>query len=341
MGMIEKTAIIPIVHRKGAKPQIVIDKVKRRIYRRGRSSVFTADDFADISNRASIDLALYRLAKRGTIWRITRGLYLYPEFEPNLAVAAPSVEAIASALAAAGRMRLQPSGAYAANLLGLSEQVPMKVVYLTDGGSRRVRVDRGEIIFRRASPRNMATAGRLGGLVIQALRYLGPDAVDDNLIRRLRASVPEEKRKLRSTSWRARQGRCVCRSSRNGSSLRAPPRSSSPPRYLTRPSASSSVRTFSGRRRAAPLTGQDDSPRVHSLASSRSRRVWRDFGRGQPSLSPKRRPHPRRLHLPLISFRSASTVRLRWTARELGETQGVLRRRSYRTLQVKQEPRWS
>ena len=161
----------------------------------GRSSVLTADNFADIANRASIDLVLSRLAKRGTIRRIARGLYLYPKAGPHAGEAAPSVQSVASAIAKAGRMRLLPSGAHAANLLGLSEQVPMKVVFLTDGGSRRILVGRREIIFRRSTPRNMAAAGRLGGLVVQALRYLGPSAVNDSLMPRLRAVVPEAERR--------------------------------------------------------------------------------------------------------------------------------------------------
>ena len=108
----------------------------------GRSSVLTADNFSDIANRASIDLVLSRLAQRGTVRRIARGLYLYPKAGLSAGEAAPSVQSVASAIAKAGRMRLQPSGAYAANLLGLSEQVPMKVVFLTDGGSRRILVGR-------------------------------------------------------------------------------------------------------------------------------------------------------------------------------------------------------
>jgi len=173
----------------------------------GRSSVVTADNFADIANRASIDLVLSRLSQRGTIRRIARGLYLYPKTGPNAEEAVAPVEAVASAIAKAGRMKLQPSGAYAANLLGLSEQVPMKVVFLTDGGSRRMLVGKREIIFRRSTPRNMAAAGRLGGLVVQALRYLGQDAIDRELVRRLRAAVPKEARQkvlkdaLSAPSW--------------------------------------------------------------------------------------------------------------------------------------------
>lgn len=192
--MIEKSTIISIMRKQRKNSQIIMDKVKRRIYRRGRSSVFTADDFADIGTRAAIDLVLSRLAIRGTIQRIARGLYHYPKVDPVLGNTKPSIEAIVRAVAGAGRMRLQPSGAYAANLLGLSEQVPMRVVYLTDGASRRIRVEKMEIVFKRATPRNLHAAGRLGGLVVQALRYLGRDAVDEALAGRLRDAVPARKR---------------------------------------------------------------------------------------------------------------------------------------------------
>ena len=74
-------------------------------------------------------------------------------------------------------------------MLGLSEQVPAKAIFLTDAADRRVTVGRQEIILKRTTPRNMATAGRTSGLVIQALRYLGrrhvDDAVVDVLARRL------------------------------------------------------------------------------------------------------------------------------------------------------------
>jgi hypothetical protein len=94
----------------------------------------------------------------------------------------PSVELVAKALRGRDAVRLQPSGAYAANRLGLSEQVPMKVLFLTDGVPRRVRIGKLQIIIRRTTPRNMATAGRISGLVIQALRYLGQRHVDDRVV---------------------------------------------------------------------------------------------------------------------------------------------------------------
>lgn len=107
----------------------------------------------------------------------------------------PSPDAVARALAGRDAFRLQPSGAYAANLLGLSTQIPMKIVYLTDGRSRTVQIGKKQIILKRTTPRNMATAGRISGLVIQALRHLGRQHVDDDVIAQLDRRLDADARK--------------------------------------------------------------------------------------------------------------------------------------------------
>ncbi len=99
------------------------------------------------------------------------------------------------ALAFRDRLRLQPSGAYAANLLGLSEQVPAKVVFLTDGATRAARIGSTTIQLRRTTPRNMATAGRLSGLLIQALRALGKRRVTPQRIAHLKRTLPPAERR--------------------------------------------------------------------------------------------------------------------------------------------------
>jgi hypothetical protein len=152
--------------------------------------VFTPRDFLGLASRPAITSALSRQTDAGTIRHLGRGLYDYPKLHPSLGPLAPTPEALAKALAGRDRVRLQPSGAYAANLLGLSEQVPAKVVFLTDGPSRLVRVGAMTVQLRRTTPRNMAAAGRPSGLVIQALRYLGPEHVTAERIARLRRTLP-------------------------------------------------------------------------------------------------------------------------------------------------------
>jgi hypothetical protein len=97
---------------------------------------------------------------------------------------------VAKALAGKDRIRLQPAGAYATNLLGLSEQIPAKVVFLTDGASRTVKVGQQEIQLRRTTPRNMAAAGRLSGLLMQAFRHLGEPHITPARVDHLKRTLP-------------------------------------------------------------------------------------------------------------------------------------------------------
>lgn len=181
--------------------------VRSRIYGHGKGWVFTPKHFRDLGGTAAIDSCLRRLKAAGTIRQLARGLYDYPVNDPVLGVVAPSADAIARALVARDVIRIQPSGAYAANVLGLSNQVPSRIVFLTDGPARKVKIGKREIILQHTTPRNMATAGRISGTLIQALRHLGKDQVDDNvttiLRRHLAAADPTAIRKdlVHAPAW--------------------------------------------------------------------------------------------------------------------------------------------
>src|SRR5580704_17817186 len=170
-------------------------RILARIHGRGRGSVFVPADFLDLGSREAVDVALHRLARKGTIRRLARGVYDFPKEHPVLGPLQPSDEAVARALAGRDRIRLQPAGAYAANALGLSEQVPAKAVFLTDGPSRTVKIGSMTIQLRQTTPRNMAAAGRLSGLVIQAFRELGKESVTPARIEQLRRTLPADKRR--------------------------------------------------------------------------------------------------------------------------------------------------
>jgi hypothetical protein len=167
-----------------------------RIRGSGRGSVIVPTDFLDLGSRQAVGLALHRLAKKGAIRRLARGVYDFPKQHPVLGTLSPSADAIAEALAGRDRTRLQPTGAYAANALGLSEQVPAKAVFLTDGPSRTVKIGPMTIQLRRTTPRNMAAAGRLSGLLIQAFRDLGKDHVTTKHIEHLKRTLPPEERRI-------------------------------------------------------------------------------------------------------------------------------------------------
>jgi len=180
--------------RASAEPSIEAD-IARRVRGAKPGTVFTPALFAGIGSRAAIDKALQRLAARGDLRRLSRGLYDKPRHDPLLGTLWPSVDAVVAALMGKDKLRLQPTGAYAANLLGLSDQVPARVEFLTDGTSRTVKAGPMQIVLKRTTPRQMAAAGRTSGLVIQALRSLGADHLTPERLSRLRRTLPVEQRR--------------------------------------------------------------------------------------------------------------------------------------------------
>src|SRR5438094_8769019 len=161
----------------------------------GRGSVIVPSDFLDLARRPMVDLALHRLAKKKAIRRLARGVYDFPKQHPVLGPISPSADTIAHALAGRDRTRLQPAGAYAANALGLSDQVPAKAVFLTDGPSRTVKLGPMTIQLRQTTPRNMAAAGRLSGLLMQPLRGWGGEHVTRPRREHRKRTLPADKRR--------------------------------------------------------------------------------------------------------------------------------------------------
>lgn len=173
------------------------NRIQKRVRAAPDDTVFHAGQFLDLDTRTAVDQALSRLARSGGLRRLARGLYHRPRQHPVLGEISPPVEAVATALAGRDRVRLQPFGGYAANLLRLSEQVPARVVFLTDGKPRTARIGRQVIELRRASPRMMAAAGRMTGLVIAGLRYIGKANISPSRVAHLRKLLsPADRRRL-------------------------------------------------------------------------------------------------------------------------------------------------
>lgn len=175
--------------------QAIEKKVVSRVFGKKRGWVFTPSAFGDLGSDMSVRQALKSLSDRQLIRRLARGLYDYPKQHPKLGQLTPTPEDIAQALAGKDRLRILASGAYAANLLGLSLQVPARVIFLTDGNARNIKVGNQEIVLKRTTPRNMAATGRVSGLVIQALRHLGRKHVDDEVVRKLNARLSDDDRR--------------------------------------------------------------------------------------------------------------------------------------------------
>ena len=169
--------------------------IRDKIVRTGRGRVFIAKDFLDLGSRDAVDQALSRLAKTGDIQRLGRGLYQDPQMNKRLGISvAPDADEIADALGRQTGCRVTPSGAFAANQLGLSTQVPAKPVYLTDGRSRQVKVGNSVFTIKHVAPKELPVGSRMSATVFQALKHLGKDAIDDRAIARLRRLLPAKAR---------------------------------------------------------------------------------------------------------------------------------------------------
>ena len=167
----------------------ILLKIKR--FPKGKP-IFPAD-FKGRGSEAAIKMTLLRLVKEGKLDRVAHGIYVVPKVNPRLGKIPPSLEEIAQAIADRDHARIRPSGVYALNRLGLSTQVPMKLVYITDGAPRHVRVGGRTIKFKTASPRTMAYKGKISGLVVQAFRELGQKGVTSEMTSKVKALLRNEK----------------------------------------------------------------------------------------------------------------------------------------------------
>lgn len=148
-----------------------------------KGSVLFVDDFLDYGNSESVKKALLRLKEKNILVRLAHGIYLFPKIDKELGVLFPSTEDIAKAIARRDKARIVLTGVQALNKLGLSSQVPMKVVYLTDGATRTVKVGKRTISFKKTSPKNLLTQGEISSLVIQALKTIGQKNIDNETIK--------------------------------------------------------------------------------------------------------------------------------------------------------------
>jgi hypothetical protein len=184
------------------------DKIVSRIYGNGRGWAFSQADFADLGSRSAIDLALHRREKEGLIRRVLRGIYDYPRFSRVLEKpVSPDIDQVAHALARKFGWRIQPDGPTAQNLLGLSTQVPAKVIYLSDGPDRSYVVGRTSLAFDHTVLKEAGFKLPESRLVVQALKAYGEGRITPKIITLIRKKLdPKLRQRIlldtkTSTGW--------------------------------------------------------------------------------------------------------------------------------------------
>ncbi len=170
-------------------------KIECSIENYGRGRIFFADDFVSMGSAENIRQALGRFTKSEKIVRVANGIYCYPEIDDKLGlgVLMPSFDQIANAIAERSHVRIVPTGDYALNVLGLSTQVPMNYVYLTDGSPRKVEITGGRgIVFKKTAPKNLSFKNRLAMLVTSALKSIGRDNVTQEQVSQIEQLLRKE-----------------------------------------------------------------------------------------------------------------------------------------------------
>jgi hypothetical protein len=167
----------------------ILDKVKKA----KRGSLYFTESFLSVGTAKAVSKALERLTKEGELQRVAHGIYVRPEIDPVVGPVTPGIEAIAAAIAKRDKARIIPTGVYALNRLGLSTQVPLNVVYLTDGAARKVKIGKRTIAFKKATPKNVAAIGEISRMAIQALRTIGKEKVTPDEIEKIQQLLKKEK----------------------------------------------------------------------------------------------------------------------------------------------------
>jgi len=159
---------------------------------RAKGKIYFLDDFVSIGSSESIRKSLSALVKRGTLVRLTHGIYLYPKIDAEFGILYPSVDDVCKAIAKRDKARIEPTGVFALHSLGLSTQMPVNVVYLTDGIPRKIKYGNRFIKFKKTAPKNLSMKGKVSGLAIAALKQLGKNGITPEVQLQLAKALKKE-----------------------------------------------------------------------------------------------------------------------------------------------------
>lgn len=153
--------------------QSIEKQIERSIKSKPKGSLVMNDDYSSFGSSSAIRKALDRLEDKKVILRVAQGIYVRPKVNKHIGPLIPTAEEVAVAISKRDKIRTVPTGSYALNALGLSTQVPMNIVLLSDGSPREIKIGKRKIKFKKTTPKNLMAKGKISRLVIQALKQLG------------------------------------------------------------------------------------------------------------------------------------------------------------------------
>lgn len=174
--------------------QSIENKIERSIKNKLRGALILPGDFFTYGSSEAIRKALDRLEDKKIIVRVAHGIYVRPKMSEFIGPILPTAEEIAEAIAKRDKIRTVPAGSYALNALGLSTQVPMNIVLLTDGSPRTIKIGKRTIKFKKTTPKNLVAKGKISRLAIQALKELGNAKVSEQEVQKIITLLKNEDR---------------------------------------------------------------------------------------------------------------------------------------------------
>lgn len=171
-------------------------RIENKIKSMKRGSILFPSNFDDKGNVEVVKKSLLRLENKKFLVRLAHGIYLYPKQDKLLGILYPTIEEIAVAIAERDKARIIPTGTTALNKLGLSTQIPMNIVFLTDGAPRSIVVGKRTIKLKRTSPKNLAVKGEITSLIIQALKEIGKDNITAEQLEKIKIQLEKEKQEI-------------------------------------------------------------------------------------------------------------------------------------------------
>ena len=168
----------------------IASAVKQKVSQIEEGNLFTINDFDDLNSDNVVMRTLSRLQKEEKIVRVATGIYMNPKMT-KFGILFPTIDTIAHKIAERDKAQIMPTGSTALNLLGLSTQVPMNAVYITNGSKRRIKVGKRNIVFKNAVQKNFQYKGKLLPLIIIALKELGEKNVTADIIEKITNLIHE------------------------------------------------------------------------------------------------------------------------------------------------------
>jgi len=172
------------------------DQIENIIKKQKAGKILFSKDFQNLDNSGAVRVALHRIVKRGSLKRIARGIFVKPKFNELVGEILPTTEEIAIAIAKRDKARILPTGIYAMHMLGLSTQIPLKLVYLTDGSPRTIKLGKRTIKFKKSTPKNLSLKGQISRLVVQALKEIGKDKATAREVTKIISLLKKEDHKI-------------------------------------------------------------------------------------------------------------------------------------------------